>query len=518
MANQMIALGARAPNVDPLGGAIRNNAAVINMAQQQQAMQRQNAIAEQAMQIQRAQEARAGAKAGQEATSAQVELAKNVAANFKEELNFLTPGDVQGAAALRNSVVQTIPGWNAILPTPEAIANDPTTRQRLLMKADEIIAYTVPKPQSSVSYGAGGEAFDLTHGGLGNPVARRVMVAPSGAPAPMVAPMQSNQNPEAILQSAASSKTITADEAARVQSSLGPNGGAKFNGWLQQNGIQIVPSRGGGIPPQRTAAPQTGYESKLFDDNEVGTQFRGRDPMQSPLPGSANVPLPRVRGQSAAEESGQQGVRVVTQPKIVAGEERAKRLEKLRGELPQARSEAQAVVDNLASRINAIDEFLSSKDRWSVIGPIEGNLPRIMQFGPRADMQRLWDTITNNDVLQTVLTARAQTSTGGSPLGNLSNSDLKFIVGASTPLTQTGVPEVQDQRMFKLRKALVEKLNAQKQTFDDTFRDVSAETPNIRLRLPNISPSFRPKTSSSGGGLRTGDTEIDAIMRKHGRK
>jgi hypothetical protein len=326
-----------------------------------------------------------------------------------------------------------------------------------------------------------------------------------------------------ILRSAFASKTISPSDAAKVRAALPPEADAAFFGWLQANNISLPSKRGDGMPLQRTTAPQSGYESKLMDDGmggyePTGRVARGKSPMQSPMPGSAIVPLPRVKKQSAAEESGKQDVRVATEPQIVAGQERVKRLEKLRGDLPQARSEAQAVVDNLASRINAIDEFLSSKDRWSVIGPIEGNLPRILQFGPRADMQRLWDTITNNDVLQTVLTARAQTSTGGSPLGNLSNSDLKFIVGASTPLTQTGVPEVQDQRMFKLRRALVEKLNTQKQTFDDTFREVSAETPNIRLKIPNISPTFRPKTAASGGGLRTGDPEMDAIMRKHGGK
>jgi len=314
MPNQMIALGARAPNVDPLGGAIRNNAAMISMMAQQQALQRQNAIAEQTMQIQRAQEARAGAKEGREITSAQVELAKNVAANFKEELNFLAPGDVQGATALRNSVVQTIPGWNAILPPPETIANDPTTRRRLLMKVDEIIAYTVPKPTASVQVNPDTNALQaVTVGGLETPSAKEIpefrFVPNAPSAPPMAAPAQSDQNAGAILRSAATTGTITADEAARVQSSLGPNGGAKFNGWLQQNGIQIVPSRGGGIPVQRSAAPQSGYESKMMDDGmggyePTGRVARGKSPMQSPMPGSAAVPLKRVRAEAQAESAG----------------------------------------------------------------------------------------------------------------------------------------------------------------------------------------------------------------------
>ena len=35
--------------------------------------------------------------------------------------------------------------------------------------------------------------------------------------------------------------------------------------------------------------------------NAPGTQFRGRDPLQSPMPGSAIVPLPRVRAEAEAQ-------------------------------------------------------------------------------------------------------------------------------------------------------------------------------------------------------------------------
>jgi type II secretory pathway pseudopilin PulG len=71
MANQSIALQARAPQTDILGGAIRNNAAMINMMSQQQAAQRQNALAEQTMQIQKAEEARKTAMAAPQLAEAQ---------------------------------------------------------------------------------------------------------------------------------------------------------------------------------------------------------------------------------------------------------------------------------------------------------------------------------------------------------------------------------------------------------------------------------------------------------------
>lgn len=79
MANQMIALGVRAPQVNPLGPAIAQNAQMINMMRQQDAAERQAASAAQQMQIAAAQEERAASlakpqmqKAEQEAVSAQV--------------------------------------------------------------------------------------------------------------------------------------------------------------------------------------------------------------------------------------------------------------------------------------------------------------------------------------------------------------------------------------------------------------------------------------------------------------
>ena len=63
MANQAIALQARAPQGNFLAPAIQQGAQFINMMRQQQALDRQTAVAQQQMEIQRAGEARAAAKA-----------------------------------------------------------------------------------------------------------------------------------------------------------------------------------------------------------------------------------------------------------------------------------------------------------------------------------------------------------------------------------------------------------------------------------------------------------------------
>ena len=81
MANQAIALQARAPQTDFMGRAIQQNAQMMNMMSQQRAAERQAAQAQQTMDIARAEEARkaelqplAVSKAGAEATSARVKM------------------------------------------------------------------------------------------------------------------------------------------------------------------------------------------------------------------------------------------------------------------------------------------------------------------------------------------------------------------------------------------------------------------------------------------------------------
>jgi hypothetical protein len=85
MANQMIALQARAPQTDILGGAIQRNAQMINMLSQQAAAQRQAAVAEQGLQIARSKEARDAAMAPAQQGKAEADAA---AARMKMLLDF----------------------------------------------------------------------------------------------------------------------------------------------------------------------------------------------------------------------------------------------------------------------------------------------------------------------------------------------------------------------------------------------------------------------------------------------
>jgi len=85
MANQMIALQARGPQTPGLGAAISQNAQLMNMMSQQRAAQRQAALAQQTMDINAAEEARAVRMAEPQLAEAS---AKATGADIKTKLDF----------------------------------------------------------------------------------------------------------------------------------------------------------------------------------------------------------------------------------------------------------------------------------------------------------------------------------------------------------------------------------------------------------------------------------------------
>ena len=228
-----------------------------------------------------------------------------------------------------------------------------------------------------------------------------------------------------------------------------------------------------------------------------------KDPNVGAYPGSALV-APQVLGsQKAAETAGSENVKVGTEPRIVAGTERAKRLEKLRGEMPVAKAETQTLVNSLTGRINAIDEYLRSGSRNSIIGSIEGRIPRVLQSETRADAQGLYDYITSNTVLQKLIDDRGQTETGGSPQGVVSDADLKVAAQASTKLTQTGSERKQEIEMQRLRDELYRTREQAIQKYNNVYREVMKEAPELRLKVRTVAPKYKsaPQTPTRAKSL-----------------
>jgi hypothetical protein len=573
VANQAIALQARAPQANPLGGAIQQNAQLINMMSQQRGAERQAAAAQQQMQI-------AGAKEQRDATAAEIDLAgkkidfytkragqtmtpegyslllkdldkdaPEIAAAFRAnlpEVNFNRDALLRMVGSigdnfkatygpLETEVVQMEDGTYSVARTggfgkpgvfeleefqlapggaapaqtptaPTAVKNAfPTTAAPATPAQIDDAARKIIRGAGVGELGISADDFDRA--------SERANQMKAGGDATMrpvsmtTGPQMGGGQPDlaAVVQDMMSSGQISQANLQLMRDTAGPANDAQLAEILRANNIRIVPEgepsmRSAVFRPGEDAAPQMQQVQDMGDYRATGRPARGKSPMQSPLPGSAQVPIPRVREEAGAETAGEQGVRVVTQPKIVAGEERAKRVEKLRGELPRARADAQALITDLDERIKAIDEFLRSPYRNSIIGAVEGRIPRMLQTPARADAQALYDSIKDNTTLTRLLSDRAQTETGASPMGVVSDRDVDMVARGATRLTQTGTESQQEREMQRLRDVMYKTRQLAVETYNNVYREVLPEAPNLKLRVPSIAPKYRAKPGTPTQG------------------
>jgi hypothetical protein len=321
-------------------------------------------------------------------------------------------------------------------------------------------------------------------------------------PVSMTTGPQTGAQPDlaAVVQDMMSSGQVSQANLQLMRDTAGPANDAQLAEILRANNIRIVPDdeptmRSAVFRPGEDAAPQMQQVQQVQAINRPGTQFRGKDPMQSPsqAPSSAGA----VAGATTAAS---EGVRVQTQPTITAREERVRRVEKLRGELPRARADAQALITDLDERIKAIDEFLRSPYRNSIIGAVEGRIPRMLQTPARADAQALYDSIKDNTTLTRLLSDRSQTETGASPMGIVSDRDVDMVARGATRLTQTGTESQQEREMQRLRDTMFKTRQLAIETYNNVYREVLPEAPNLKLRVPSIAPKYRAKPGTPTQG------------------
>lgn len=532
MANQMIALGARAPQTNVLGPAIQQGAQMINMMRQQEALERQNAVAQQQMQLAQAKEQR-------EASAAEIEMAgKQIDFYTKLAGQVMNP---QGYQLLLGRLDKEAPeiaeAFRANLP-PEQF--DRNLMLQMVGSIGDNFKATYGPLETEVVQDQDGNYGVATTGGFSaergqqgvaplnvlRPKRAAATTAPSAAggmgvpqsPAPAPGALRAtrgvNTTPADLLQQGQPINRIPlgnplrpmsyAGEAAQpdlgavvqqmmetgvvsqsdfeaMRAAAGPDKDQQLADLLRSNNIQIMPNEepAGGMRsavyrPEEDAAMLQQTQAGGFED--TGVQFRGKPPMQSPLPGSAQVPLPRVRQETEAQTGTQ---------------ERVKRLEKLRGEMPQAKGETSSLITNLTDRINAIDAFLRNPYRNSVIGAIEGRIPKALQSPTRADVQAQYDFIVSNSVLDKLIADRQQTETGASPQGIVSDRDLAIAASAANKLTQTGNERTQELEMQRLRDVLYRTRESALRRYNEVYREVLPEAPELRLRVPPVEPKYR---------------------------
>lgn len=536
MANQMIALGVRGPQLPNLAGAAAQYGNMMaNMAvmkEKQAGIQRANAFRQlvsdpgfdpsnpEHIKVAQSLDPAGAEKIASTTTArraADLEYIGNLTQHFRDQLEVIDPNDKAAYGALRDEIVKAVPGWGSRLPTAEQWNAD--ARLRTIMKADDVISKTIATPTSSVQVSPTGTLLAVTVGGIGEPSAKEIPeyryvpdqpAPPAGGAAPAAAPAGGLTSEQAapILRGAQETQTISPEDADRVRRSLGPGGQQQFDQWMRNNNIQITPMSFGGEgigagaiqPLTMETAPQiiqTAVQNGVIDQSHVeqlrqmvgpendqalanwmrqnnvriqptgeasmrtavyrqpavdyfapqvaddGMPFGGptnplrqnigyeatgraaqaKPPLQSPMPGSAIVPLPRVRGEAEATEAGKQGVRVEVEPKIAGSTKTAELQAQKDMAFPDAQAQFEAALATIDNRLADIARFRKHPAATRVIGPLDAFTPN---FGRARGAQAIYDALVATATLDELQQMRQNSPTGGA-LGNVSDADIRVL-------------------------------------------------------------------------------------------
>jgi len=154
MANQMIALQARNPQLPDPARATTQMANMMNMASQQRAAQLQAQRIRQEMDYAAAAEGRAVQTQTSAQKKAELEYVGLVADQFSRDVGKLKEGDIAGAEALRARIVNEIPAWGDYIRPASEWTQD--YRVQLMLKGKEIADKTIPDVVASKEYAAAG--------------------------------------------------------------------------------------------------------------------------------------------------------------------------------------------------------------------------------------------------------------------------------------------------------------------------------------------------------------------------
>jgi hypothetical protein len=292
-----------------------------------------------------------------------------------------------------------------------------------------------------------------------------------------------------------------ADSGMGQQQSMGANpvqrpqaGFADFRG-------PTPPSRtaglGGDMPMERTLAQY-----------RVGDPIRGRNPSMAPTPSPVD---PAILGaQEGAKTRASKNVELEMNPRIAADIKKAERAVEKRSEALVAKNEAKILVQGYDKYIETIDALLRSADRRFIVGRIEGNLHYLGSLGQnerQAELQAMFDMIKSADTLKTLVEAKQASPSGGSPVGNASNTDVQLVAKSANAVTQTGGVAKFDEGLKQLRREAYRGRQNVLEFYGDRYGDLAAEDPKFKLNVNPIAnryissadlpkPRTPPKTST----------------------
>ena len=482
MANQMIALQARNPQLPDSARVTAQMGQMLNTVAQQRAAERQSERLRQEMDFARAAEERAVQT--QTATMRQKDLdyLKDLTAQYRDRLATINPADKARYGVLRQEIIDTIPAFANELPLPDEWNQN--SKVLTIAKADDVIKYSLATPVASLELSQGGMPRSVVVGGL-NPEQRPVYDAPEtsvaprapAAAAPMSAAPQSTAAAEPgslglVVASALETGVMSKSDYDKIISIAPPQSRAKIAAWVQQNNIQVAPNTPGVTDNQmRGAAADFEVSPMSYDGQTPESQFavyrgepmqsqtaglRGAPPMEqtlaqartstplqmrnpnvSPLPGSAQVPLTRVRQEAIAgrESPAEAAAKAAATARATAAVEAEKKsAEKLPG-----RKQVSTIIKKIRGAYEQLDkaEAIPSESRGGFANAMDyfatSSLGREAQKMVGTKTSKYLSEIVNSRKL---LATAIKNATGMSAQEMNSNVELQLTLDALTDPTQ----------------------------------------------------------------------------------
>jgi hypothetical protein len=469
MANQAIALQARAPQGNFLAPAIQQGAQFINMMSQQRAAERQAAAQQQQLEIARAAETRAAA--GEVRAGKEFDLKRE--ADLYVKYRRLAPVVAEGGPAAYASYLQ-----NMMVDSPESAAAfqqtmpvdrfDKDTFTRMIMGADEYAAARYGKaitkefitPEGDVMganiSGFPGATYATPVPDISRPVAPAAPTAPAAAaPAPatggMFQPISATggqpqgADPQAALlaslNEAKRTGQIGTDVVEQLRQLGGPQAAPAVDAFLAQNNIKVAPAGmqsavyrpEGGAP----MAQQVNYDPNAF------APLRAKSPMQSPMPGSASVPISRVREEAAAGRETPSEVYAKELAKVKAARDvgpkplTAVQEAKLRTNIAKDYKTAESTIDAMTNPVSGVLAAVKAvrdltPDQKEAITGYSGYLPSVTGASKTAD------TKLKNLIGKVTALGKAQAALSGA-IGPMAVQEWKIVRDLIADLEVTGM-------------------------------------------------------------------------------
>ena len=450
---------------------------------QQRAAERQNAMAQQQMQLAQAKEAR-------DASAAEIDLAgKKIDLYTKRAGQTLSP---QGYQLLLQDLDRDAPeiaaAFRANLP-PERFSRDDLLRM-VGSISDNFKATYGPLETEVVQMEDGTYSVART-GGFGKQGVfelEEFALKPSGAPAAAASPapaqgdvmarptrgantgpqdlMRQGVNPNsipsgnplspistgsaaqpdlgAIVQNMMQTGVISQADMGLMTQAAGPEKAQQLAQIMRANNIQIMPDEQAAPAGMRTAQfrPDEGapaFQQAQSMDDYVGTgrAARGKSPMQSPLPGSAQVPLDRVRKEAQAER--ETPAEAAAKARAVASANAAADVERKAAEKLPARKQVSTLINKVRGAYEALEQrkAIPSEKRGGIanfmdyIASTSGG--REVQKAVGTESSKYLSEIVNSRKL---LATAIKNATGMSAQEMNSNTELQLMMEALTDPTQ----------------------------------------------------------------------------------